>query len=136
MILRYLARQMANEATPEGKVRRWVEGAGHRSPSSSDALWRALAASRTWAASTSRPSRPIAPTPSASADRYAPIAARGLLDLLWRRSEDLVGDGDLVGVDGPPAVEPEQAGADGAAAVPVRVLVRGIGSMASMPPMR
>src|ERR1035441_7827399 len=51
----------------------------------------------------------------------------GLIDLLRRRGEDLFGARDLVGVDGPLAVEAEQAGVHGGAPEPVGVLVRRVG---------
>ncbi len=50
----------------------------------------------------------------------------GLTDLRLGGSEDVVGDGDLAGMDGPLAVVSEQAGVLGRPAVALRVLVRGV----------
>ena len=47
-------------------------------------------------------------------------------DLRGRRGEHLVGDGHLVGVDGPLAVEAEQAGVRRGAPVAVEILVAGV----------
>ena len=47
----------------------------------------------------------------------------GLVDLLGRRGEHLVGDGDLVGMDRPFPVESQQAGVHGRAPEALGVLV-------------
>ena len=80
-----------------------------------------------WAASTSLPSRPMAPTPSASDAAVGLHGLPGVLDLLGRRGEHLVGDGDLIGMDRPLAVEAEQAGVHGRPPVALGVLVGGVG---------
>ena len=120
----YLAHQMAKESTPEGRVRRWVEGVMSQAADDEIAtttravLWNGGRISDSLGSS--RPSQtealaellrePFAALGSARPDADAAIAAHGavgvLSDFLWRRTRparadiDHIADFFLAGVSG------------------------------------